>query len=358
MRQGMNSWTRPNLLTLAVGVGTIVSLVACVALIAPFFPVLTWSVALAVLTMPLYQRLAPSRHPSISAGVGTFAVAVFVIGPAVLLGLYLISQARTALDMLKGEQTIQQWRHFLEQHHTLAHWVQWLQDKLDLQGQLETFTDSLGQKLPALLGGSAWIVIELLMTLFVLFYFFRDRHLILRWLREHSPFSDRETTLVFDRVRDCMFATVGANIFTSVIQGSLGGLMMGILGLPLPVLWGAIMALFSMIPTLGAPVIWIPAALILFAQGSWVKAIILALWGSFVIGLVDNVLYPILVGRRVTVHTVPIFFSYLGGIVLFGFSGFVLGPLSVTVTWTLLEIWRQRTARGREATDAIRADVS
>jgi len=358
MRHGMNGWTRPNLLTLAVGVGTIISLVACVALIAPFYPVLTWSVALAVLVMPVYQRLAPARHPAMSAGLGVFAVALFVIGPAVLLGIYLLSQARAGLDMLKEEQTINHWRHFLEQHPTVSHWMQWLQDKVDLQGQLQGFTETLGKQIPAMLGGSLWIVVELLMTMFVLFYFFRDRHVILRWLREHSPFSDRETTLVFDRVRDCMFATVGANIFTSIVQGSLGGLMMGILGFPLPVLWGAIMALFSMIPTLGAPVIWIPATIMLFAQGSWIKAIILAGWGTCVIGLVDNVLYPILVGRRVTVHTVPIFLSYLGGIILFGFSGFVLGPLIVTLTWTLLEIWRQRTARGREATQAIRADVS
>jgi predicted PurR-regulated permease PerM len=354
MRQGMNSWTRPNLLTLAVGVGTIVALVACALLLGPFLPALTWSVALAVLVHPVYQRLQLARYPGISAGLGVLAVTLVVIGPAVLLAFYLVRQVRAGLELIQKEETVQQWRRLLEQHPTFSGWI----EQLDIQGQVQGAIETVGEKLPALVGGSLWIVVQLLITLFVLFYFFRDRHVILKWLREHSPFSDRETTLVIHRVRDCMYATVGANIFTSVLQGSLGGLMIGILGLPLPVVWGAVMAMFSMIPTLGAPVVWIPAAVFLFVQGSWMKAVILVIWGMGVVGLIDNLVYPILVGRSVTIHTVPIFFSYLGGIVLFGFSGLVLGPLIVTLTWTLLEIWRQRTAGGKPATDAIRADVS
>ena len=146
-------------------------------------------------------------------------------------------------------------------------------------------------------------------------------------------------------------------MLTCLLQGTLGGVMMGVLGLPFAVLWGALMALFALIPTLGAPVVWAPAAVMLILQGSVGKGLILIAWGVLVIGTIDNILYPIFVGRKVTLHTVPILFSYLGGIVLFGFSGLVLGPLIVMLTWAFLEIWRRRTADGQDATEAIAADI-
>jgi predicted PurR-regulated permease PerM len=140
----------------------------------------------------------------------------------------------------------------------------------------------------------------------------------------------------------------------SLLQGILGGLMMWILGLPLPLLWGAVMAAFSLVPTLGAPVVWGPVALILIAQGSWGKAVILTVWGAGVIGVIDNLLHPLIVGQKLAFHTVPVFLGFVGGVVLFGFTGLVLGPVIVTVAWTLLEIWRQRTEEGQSATEAVK----
>ena len=117
------------------------------------------------------------------------------------------------------------------------------------------------------------------------------------------------------------------------------------------------MAMFALIPTLGAPVVWVPAAVMLILQGSLGKGLILVAWGVLVIGTIDNTLYPLFVGRKVNLHTVPILFSYLGGVVLFGFSGLVLGPLIVMLTWAFLEIWSRRTVNGQDATEAIAADI-
>jgi predicted PurR-regulated permease PerM len=357
MNQKLNGWTRPKLLTLAVGIVTALVLMACLALLAPFLSAVTWSVALAVVLHPVYHRLAPQRFPSVSAATGVLVVSLFIIGPAILLGIYLTSQARAGLQFIQRENAVEQWRGMLQQHPKISGWLQWIQDQVDLQGQLQGAAESLGKMLPAFLGGSLWVVVQLLIMLFLLFYFLRDRHSILKWLHDNSPFSNKETNLILYRVRDCFQATVVGNVLTSLLQGTLGGLMMWFLGLPFPILWGAVMALFSLVPTLGAPVVWLPAALMLAAQGDWGKALILTGWGAAVIGTIDNLLYPILVGRKMTVHTVPIFLSYLGGIVLFGFTGLILGPLIVTIGWTLLEIWRQRTAQGRVATDSIAADV-
>lgn len=104
------------------------------------------------------------------------------------------------------------------------------------------------------------------------------------------------------------------------------------------------MTLLAVVPVLGAFIVWIPAALFLLLEGSWGKALILTLWGMIVVGGIDNLLRPMLVGNRLKLHTILAFMSVVGGLVLFGPSGLILGPVILTVTTVLLEIWRTRTA--------------
>jgi predicted PurR-regulated permease PerM len=104
------------------------------------------------------------------------------------------------------------------------------------------------------------------------------------------------------------------------------------------------MALLAVVPMVGAFVVWIPAALFLLSEGSWGKALVLALWGMLVVGTIDNLLRPILVGNRLKLHTVLTFMSVVGGMILFGAAGLILGPVVLTVTTELLEIWSSRDA--------------
>jgi predicted PurR-regulated permease PerM len=131
-------------------------------------------------------------------------------------------------------------------------------------------------------------------------------------------------------------------MLTALIQGTLGGLMFWILGIPATLLWGVIMSVLSMIPAVGAVFIWAPASLWLALSGHWVKAIILAAWGSAVVGTIDNVVYPLFVGRDVKIHTLLLFVALLGGVILFGTTGLVLGPVVMEMTLTLIEILRER----------------
>jgi predicted PurR-regulated permease PerM len=126
----------------------------------------------------------------------------------------------------------------------------------------------------------------------------------------------------------------------------LGGLMFWVLGIPGALLWGAVMALLAIVPVLGAFVVWVPAALFLVLQGNWGKALILTAWGAGVVSLIDNLLYPLLVGKRLRLHTLPVFIAIVGGILLFGSAGVILGPVTLAVTVALVDIWRRRTASG------------
>ncbi len=183
----------------------------------------------------------------------------------------------------------------------------------------------------------------------MLFYLFRDRREALGTLRSLVPLSKVETDRVLARMSDTIHATVFGTLVVAAVQGALGGLMFWWLGLPAPILWGAVMALLAVVPVLGAFVIWVPAAIFLAASGQWGKAAILAAWGGVVIAMVDNLLYPILVGNRLRLHTVPVFFSIVGGLAIFGASGLIIGPVILALTDAILEIWRRRTADGRPA---------
>jgi predicted PurR-regulated permease PerM len=203
--------------------------------------------------------------------------------------------------------------------------------------------------------GSVWAIAELLMTFLALFYFFRDRSPILQIVRSLVPLSQDETEAVFARVADTIYATIYGTVAVALVQGVLGGLMFWVLGLPAALLWGAVMAVLAVVPVLGAFVVWGPAALFLALQGSWGKALLLAGWGGLVVSLVDNLLYPVLVGQRLRQHTLAVFITIVGGLELFGSAGVVLGPVTLAITIALVEIWRRRTAGGRTAEAGVNA---
>ena len=150
---------------------------------------------------------------------------------------------------------------------------------------------------------------------------------------------------VFEGVVDTVHATLYGTFAVAVVQGTLGGLMFWWLGLSAPLLWGIVMALLAVVPVLGAFIVWIPAAIFLVLEGSGGKALLLTLWGAIVVGGIDNLLYPLLVGRRLRMHTILAFVSIVGGLIVFGTSGLILGPVIFTITRLLLEIWSsQNTA--------------
>lgn len=131
---------------------------------------------------------------------------------------------------------------------------------------------------------------------------------------------------------DTIHATVFGTVTVAAVQGLLGGLIFWWLGLPAPILWGAVMALLAIVPVLGAFVVWLPVAIFLAASGHWGQAVILTLWGTVVAGLIDNLLYPILVGKRLRLHTVPVFLAIVGGLAVFGAAGVILGPVILALT--------------------------
>jgi predicted PurR-regulated permease PerM len=127
------------------------------------------------------------------------------------------------------------------------------------------------------------------------------------------------------------------------VQGALGGLMFWWLDLPAPILWGGAMAAFAILPVVGTAIVWGPAAIYLFMEGSPEKALVLAAWGALVIGLVDNLLRPLVIKNGLHAPFVPVFLAMIGGLTAFGASGVILGPVVLAAAISLIDISRQRT---------------
>jgi predicted PurR-regulated permease PerM len=161
----------------------------------------------------------------------------------------------------------------------------------------------------------------------------------------------RETDEIFDRIAKTVNASLYGNLLVRLIQGFLGGFMFWMLGLPAPVLCGAAMALCAVLPVMGTGIVWAPVAIFLALSGSWVKAVILAIWGGLVVGLADNFIYPILIASELRFHPLAVFFAVFGGLLAFGVSGIVLGPVILAITVALLEFWQVRRAGTMRTTD-------
>jgi predicted PurR-regulated permease PerM len=190
---------------------------------------------------------------------------------------------------------------------------------------------------------------QLLIMLLTLFFFLRDNERAVGAVRRLVPLSGRESNKVFRSVSDTIHATLVGTVAVAIVQGFMGSLIFFFMGIPGALLWGVVMGLLSIIPYLGAFVIWGPVAVYLALSGDWWRAIGLTAYGMTAIGLIDNLLYPLLVGRRMRLHTLVAFFAIVGGVTAFGMSGIVLGPVIVAIALALIDIWRQRTAAGHGA---------
>ena len=193
-------------------------------------------------------------------------------------------------------------------------------------------------KLSAVLSRSLWLLGQIGIALFALFYFLRDQEMLLERLRGLIPLPAEQVDAVFARIAQVIRISLGGKVIVSAIQGALGGAIFFWLGLPAPVFWGCTMALLSLFPLIGAFIIWIPAAVVFALQGDWFRALLLTGWGVLVIHPVDNLLGPVLVGAALRLHTLAPLVSILGGIAAFGPAGIVLGPVIIAVAASIVTL--------------------
>lgn len=338
---------RPSISNVLLASGILLGLVLCYFIALPFLPALVWSFTLAVLFVPLDAKIHTKlSSPGLAAGATTAIVAVIVVVPAILVIGSLLNETVKSAPIITTMANSATWTRVTADHPWLAPATEWLNARLNIQELIQTATAWLAGWSGNFVKGSIEGLVSLLLTFYFLFYLLRDRSSTVATVANMLPLSASEFSLLANRIVNTIIASVYGTAIVATLQGGLGGLMFWWLDLPAPLFWGVVMGLLAVVPFLGAFVIWAPTAIVLALSGEFVAAIQLAVWGIVVVGLVDNVLYPILVGKRLMLHTVPSFIAVAGGLVLFGPHGIVLGPVIVAGSQTLLEIWRKRAIAG------------
>jgi predicted PurR-regulated permease PerM len=345
--------TRSRALALILIIATGIALYLCFVLVRPFLPALAWALALAVISYPLHRAIsARLKNRDVAATLSCFVVAAVIVVPGLFVAQQISAEASDAVRLIREEAASGGWKKAIANSPRLAPLLEWIEERVDVKGGVEEAVKASSARIPEFVKASVWLVTELLITFLVLFYFLRDRGETLSVLQSFSPLTQAETERMMRRISETIRGTVFGTLVVALVQGILGGLMFWILGLPGPILWGAVMALLAIIPVLGAFVIWIPAAIFLALQGEYVKALVLTAWGVVIVGLIDNLLYPALVGNRLRLHTLPVFFAIVGGLFVFGTSGLILGPVVLAVTIALIAVWRERTRGGGTVDEA------
>jgi predicted PurR-regulated permease PerM len=339
--------TRRRTSALALLAATGVAFYLCWKIAQPFAPALAWALALAIIGSGLHRWLLRRlAHPGLCAGLATTVLIVFIATPIAATAPTVATKVKEGWEQMRSVSTQERVQKVLRSSGALA-------PVADIVARYAPSGDELAEqlapRLPSLATGSLWAGVQLLVSFFALFYLLRDREQALAFLRTLSPLTGPETSRLFQRVADVVRATVLGTLLVAAVQGLLGGLMFWWLDLPAPLLWGVVMFLLSVLPILGAAIVWVPTALLLLMEGSWEKALILTVWGTVVIALIDNLLYPVFVGNKLRLHTLLVFIAILGGLLLFGASGLILGPIVLAVTLAVIDIWRERTAAGHTA---------
>ncbi|HLJ73200.1 MAG TPA: AI-2E family transporter [Thermoanaerobaculia bacterium] len=321
---------------------TAVVIYLCWTMVAPFVSVLTWALALALVLNPLRQRL----RRRLSNWATALLLVCFVILVGALLTAFvshrLVHEAAKAQESIRPFLQPSFWEHFLQSQPWLGIFWRWIEPRIDIAQIGQQISAAAASRVAPAVGRSAMMISRAAMSLFVLFFFVRDQEALVDAVRRLLPLTADEIDLAWNRVSSAMRASVYGRVLIGIVQGALGGVMFYALGLPAPLFWTVVMAVLSMLPVVGAFVVWVPAAGFLLLTGHWIQALILAVYGVGIIHTADNILYPVLIGPRMGLHPLLLFIAFIGGLIAFGAAGLILGPAIVAFALALSEIWIRR----------------
>jgi predicted PurR-regulated permease PerM len=317
---------------------------------SPFLVPLCWAVVFTIMFLPVHQRIRRRiRGPNRAALLTTLLVTALIIVPGLLvLGIFTV-QAMEVVQWAQGEweQGRTPLRDFLERAFPMQGFLDRLAERGISEEQVTEWGRQKLQQLGGFIVGQAgrllrnfvFLLFDLFVLLFATFFLFRDGGELLERLRRALPLDETVREGLIYIGHNVLYASVFSSLVVAAAQGALGGLLFWLLGIGAPVLWGIVMAFLSLLPILGAWMVWVPAALYLVGVGEYLKAVILVVVGALVISMVDNVLRPILLSGRAEMNGLLVFISILGGIAAFGLLGIVLGPILVAFASALLEFY-------------------
>lgn len=308
---------------------------------APFIGALALSAIIVTICYPLYEHVKSvmwRQNKTLASLATTLMVLVVIILPLVLMFSLV---AREMISFYQGiqaspnELSIQGSADILEQKiQTFAPGFQ-----LDVKEQLQALGGYIVNNIGKIFASTLSTLFLLFLSIFGTFYFFRDGKELMQLLIKVSPLPDHQDEIIFERMAKSVRAVATGTILLALIQGVLASVGFLIFGVPHALLWGTLASIGALMPSIGTALATVPAIIYLSVTGDTTMAIGLAVWSVLIVGFVDNLLGPYLIGRKNNMHPLIILIAVLGGINLFGPIGFIVGPVIVTLFFVLLEIY-------------------
>jgi len=319
-------------------------------IVAPFLAALGWAAVFAMVLNPIQARVEARLGRPRAAAAVTILAFFIIVGPAVTVLTILTTEVTSVIQRIQSGDVV------MPAAPDLKLWYEGLRQKTvvplpadptaTLIDAIRTVATYLAARAGTILQNVASFVFHLFVMLFGLFYFLRDGERMVGVIRQLLPFEATRRDRMISQTHDLVVATVGSTFAVAITQGVLTGFTLGLLGFQSPVLWGVMAAFTSILPAVGSGLVWGPAAIYLFATGNIVRGIILVAVGVGVIGMADNILRPLLLSGRTTMHGLLVFISLLGGMAAFG----LIGPVAIAAIGTLLDaVLKDEPADGPDA---------
>jgi predicted PurR-regulated permease PerM len=332
--------TRP----VALAALTLAVVAACLVVLWPLLPALTWAVAFAVISWPA-ERYLVSRfgHAGIVAFVLTLAVGTAVVGAGTLTAFHLVKETVVVAEKAgtgSATEVVRDTAARVPGGDKAMGWVD--RAGLDLEQEARNLANQAMGLAAGVAAGSARAAAQLAVALFLLFYLLRDRGLFVAYAKRLLPMSSADADRLLLRAADAVYGNLYANLGTSVVAGVTSGLVFWAVGLPAPVLLGAGIFVLDLLPALGTWLVWVPAAAYLATEERWGGMAVVLAYGVALTVLIDYVLYARLASGRSGMHSAVALVAVIGGLAVFGAAGLVLGPVLAALAGTLFDVWHER----------------
>jgi predicted PurR-regulated permease PerM len=330
--------------TVAIGFSAIV-LVLSFMIVRPFLVAILSAAALAYIFYPVYKKLLgalPDGWPKemVSSALTCLLIIIIVMIPLIIVTATLANEVRAGYFFLQQLLSAPNFSFDLPPQFTSN-----LGDLSQFKGPIAELSASLIDWLQGILKAIPNLALNIFITIFSTYYFLKHAEDIFSYLQEMFPLSAGRYKQIVTRFDDLSRGVIMGQVVVGTLQGVLAGIGFIAISLPNPVLWGFLTAIISIIPLLGAALVWFPIFVYLLIKGLYLgglwKAVFLLLYGTFVISLIDNILKPKIVGQHSKVHPLIVLFGILGGIQLFGLPGILIGPLVLTLFDLIIEIYKE-----------------
>jgi predicted PurR-regulated permease PerM len=319
------------------------TLILVLAIFWPYLYTVIFALTLAVIFRPLYKKLSRhfKKHHGLPAFIIVVVVLLIIVIPLIGIGFVMVKEAgQLYTSLVKGDMK------YILLSNAEAFVQEYLPNlQIDLVGSFNVYAQKtltfLIDNFGPIFSNITSMLIGFFLTLFALYYLLKDGRKFKNALIIYSPLSDKYDIQIYKKLVTAVNSVVRGTLMISILQGLLAGIGFWIFQVPNPAILGTLAVFASLIPALGTVIVVAPACFYLFLTGHIGAAIGLFLWGSLLVGLIDNMLRPKLLEKDIKIHPFLIFISVIGGLSLFGAFGFIIGPLVLSLFFALLDIYKQ-----------------